>query len=283
MTELTTVINDLVPYDIYLAALARAGRPRGLPFVEFLWDNYAHLEPSRVLDMLAPLGRRVAFHVMWSRFLDIEDDELDDYLRLVRGHVRAMNPVYVSEHAATFRVGNVHLLAATELDWDDQIDRICERVDRYQNAIGTQLLLENYGSMDERGRHQLEHLATIADRTGCGFLFDISNAVMAELNGVAPFEPWLQLLAGRRELRCHVGGHSLDPRLGVYEDSHAVALSERTLDALERTLRTLDVASVCFERAYNLDAIEMGNDMARVLTTIEKVHADVQRAQARCG
>lgn len=282
MTTLTTVINTTRNHDIYVEALARCGRPDGLPFVEFLWDNYSHMDPSRVLDDLGAYGERVAFHVMWSRFLDVEDDELNDYLTRIRAFVRAMNPIYVSEHAATFKVGRVHLTAATEIDWDGQIDRICERVGRYQDAIGARLLLENYGSMDGRGRRQLEHLAAIADRTGCGILFDISNAVMAELNGAAPFEPWLQLLEGEPEVRCHVGGHSIDPLLGVYEDSHAVALSERTMEALEETLQRLDVASVCFERAYNLDPVEMGADMSRVINTIEKVHGTDSRAQA-CG
>jgi uncharacterized protein (UPF0276 family) len=269
--QVTTVINNFRHFDSYVEFLEKAGHPQGLPFIEFLWDAYAHLEPGFVRDALGPLGKQLAFHVMWSEFIDVDDDAFLKYLTMLRAHVEELKPLYLSEHLCSFSVGSINLVSAAEVDWESQVDRICDRVARYQDVMGRQLLVENFGSTHDGGKRQVECFAEITDRTGCGILFDVSNAVLADLNGIAPFDEWLALMRERKGVRSHVGGYSRDERLDVFEDSHAVALSKATREALARTLREVDVVSVCFERAYNLDTDEMSRDMRAVETIIAEV------------
>ena len=208
------------------------------------------------------------FHIMWSRYLELDEAAFADYLSRLRDHVRVLRPVAVSDHLCRFRFDGLFVGAGQEHTYDD-IAGIAERVARYQDAIGMQLLVENNASLEQPAAKQIEFLAELMHRTGCGLLFDISNAVVGELNGQGSFEQWLPLLAGRT-LRCHVGSYTRDDLVGQYIDSHDADVTRETQAAVRRLVECADVRieSITYERDFNRSSEAIARDLVRIAESL---------------
>jgi len=256
---LSMSFNNLGEFPLCQRALGDAGLGGRLPFVEILWDNYCHLDAYHLRDLLAPLAHQVSFHVMMSKFLQRSGDQLDCFLGRLREHVRVVRPVRVSDHLARFRLGNLNTVVPLELPYR-RVANVAHRIRRYQDAIGGQLLIENFASDEPHGARQVEFVSELALRTGCGLLFDVSNAVVAELNGFLPVSAWRPLLAGAA-IHCHVGGYRLGQSGDLYHDSHDSPISPRTEVALGWVMETAQVATVCYERDYDKDARSLADDL----------------------
>ncbi len=250
-------INSLRAWATYEAALDGAA-----PFVEFLWDNYCTIEPSRFAELAASVSGAVSLHVMRSGFLLRDAASLAELLRRLRRFVDAARPVRVSDHLlAAVAPDGLHLREPLEYDYG-ALDRARARVDAVQQRLGMPLLVENFASADDAGAAQPDFVAALMARTGCGLLFDVSNAVVAERNGGAPADAWLPLLAGR-PVDCHIGGFSRS-RGGRLIDSHGADLADESLALLRRVAACARVTSVCLEREYNVSEAGLRAELARL-------------------
>jgi len=238
-----------------------------VPVIEILWDNFCALDPAQLADDLAILADRVMFHIMWSRHLERDDDALAAYLARLAEHVRVLRPLAVSDHLCRFRAAGCFLGAGQE-DGYDRLDHVCERVTRYQDAIGQPLLLENNASLEHSAEKQIDFLHEVMTRTGCGILFDLSNAVCGELNGRGAAASWLPLLRGRT-LRCHVGSYVLDDDCERYIDAHDCDVSAATQDFLRVALPQLDIATITYERDFNRTTEALAADLARIRLCVQ--------------
>jgi len=201
---------------------------------------------------------------MWSRFIELDDAAFSDYLERFARHVRALRPIAVSDHLACFRYDGVFVGAGQEYSYE-RLDHVAARIARYQDAIGQALLIENNASVEQPGDKQRAFVSALIDRTGCGILFDISNAVVGELNGHGAVDTWLPLLTGqRRTLRCHVGSYDEDVELGQYIDTHAAEVTAATEAAIRKVLAVADVASITYERDTNRSVDAIARDLARI-------------------
>jgi uncharacterized protein len=242
--------------------LAACGLGPRLRSIEILWDNYCSLDPVRLRDDLATLADEVMIHTMWSRFLEIDDDAFADFLRRLRHHVQALRPTAVSDHLCRFLCDGLFVASGHEIAYD-QIDVAATRVARYQDAIGQRLLVENTASIEHPVQRQLAYLDELMRRTGCGVLFDVSNAVAGELNGCGEVTEWLPLVSGR-DLRCHVGSYSLDEETDCYIDSHDSDVSLATTRALPLVLAAANVVSVTYERDFNRSVGAIARDIDQI-------------------
>lgn len=265
--------NNLEDFPLYEEVLGNVNRGEPLEFVEILWDNYIHLDPHLIAKHTQRLGRAIAIHVMWSRFLETDETELTGFLRRLGEHVRVLNPIYVSDHLCRFHLGNTYLSVPLEAHYDDY-PHLRERVLRYQDAIERPLLLENYASNEIHGQRQLATLDRLVRDTSCGVLFDISNARAAELNGILPVSAWTDWLAGRKT-RCHVGSFSFRQSTQLHHDTHDQPLDPAVLEELRRLCRTGGIESVCYERDYSVSA-------AAVIADLHSLHGSLRRAQEVC-
>lgn len=261
--ELSLSVNNLTEFSIYEEASQAIRHQCKLPFVEILWDNYCHLEPDKLVKYLSIFSERIAFHIMWSRFLDRTDDEFTEFLQRLKFHVDEVQPLYVSDHICTFHQGNVYVKSALEFNYENQ-EEVWRRVERYQNYIGRQVLLENFASMTSEGYKQVEFFQTMLTQTGCGVLFDISNARVAEYNRFTPLTDWIDLLKGIPELRCHVGGYEYNSEFNYYRDSHGDDISVQTLLDIKNVVASLDVKSICYEREHHKISQIMAQDIAKI-------------------
>lgn len=260
-------VNNLSEFDLYEEAIQKSTLTIPLPFVEILWDNYCHIDPELLLQYLSRFSDCVAFHVMWSKFLNLEEAEFECFLRRLLLHVNIMQPLYVSDHLCRFQLDGTHLFQAMEIPYTD-LDAVCTRVDRYQEHLGTQVLFENHASTSSKGCRQVEFFEALIARTGCGIFFDISNARVAENNGVTAFADWLDLLRGSHELHCHVGSYSHNPRDGLDYDTHDSDVTDQTVEDVATVASLLNVSSLCYEREFRRTSQAMSRDLNLIQSSL---------------
>ncbi len=254
-------VNNLSEFGLAKAVLAEAGLSR-LDCVEILWDNYCHLDPGALAAMVARFSDRVSMHVMWSQFLERDAESWKAYLAQLRAHVRVLRPIAVSDHLCRFRSEALRLLIPQEHDYR-ALDHVCERVSEYQEALQQPLALENFASTEIHATRQIEFLDAVSARTGCGILFDVSNAVVGELNGLGPVDLWLQWLAGRT-IQLHVGSYAFNEGSGLYHDTHNSDVSTETTRRLTEAMQVMRVTSVCYERDYQKTVASMAGDLRSI-------------------
>ncbi|WP_141295215.1 multinuclear nonheme iron-dependent oxidase [Planktothrix agardhii] len=261
--ELSLSVNNLTDFSIYEEASQPIRNNGKLPFVEILWDNYCHLAPDKIVEYLSTFSDCIAFHIMWSRFLDRDSEQFEEFLHHLKSHIDVIQPLYISDHICTFHQGNVYVKSGLEFNYENP-EYVWRRIERYQNYIGRQILLENFASMTSEGYKQIEFFETMVTQTGCGIFFDISNARVAEYNGFTPLIDWIDLLKGMPELHCHVGGYEYNDNDNYYRDSHGDDISSQTLLDIENVVSSLDVKSICYEREHHKISHKMAQDLAKI-------------------
>src|SRR5262249_49051878 len=96
---------------------------------------------------------------------------------------------------------------------DTPLARVAEHIDTVQTTLRRQMLLENpstYVGIAESTIPEVEFLAEVSRRTGCGLLLDINNVFVSCTNlGTSP-QDYLDEFPFERVEEIHLGGHYLD-------------------------------------------------------------------------
>ena len=183
------------------------------------------------------------------------------HLSAVRRLVDEFEPVLVSEHAVWSSANGVWFADLLPLPrTGDALRHLVEGVDRYQEAIGRRILVENptnylsfTSEMDEP-----EFLNEVAVRTGCGLLLDVNNVYLSARNcGIDP-EWYIRSLPADRIEEIHIAGFEADENLGesLLIDTHAAPVSEAVWNLLDLTLAHLGPRPVLLERDGKLPRFE---------------------------
>ena len=183
------------------------------------------------------------------------------HLAAVRRLVDEFEPVLVSEHAVWSSANGVWFADLLPLlRTGDALRRLVEGVDRYQDAIGRCILIENptnylsfTSEMDEP-----DFLGEAAARTGCGLLLDVNNVYLSARNcGVEP-ERYIESLPAERIEEIHIAGFEPDENLGeaLLIDTHAAPVSDAVWGLLDFALAHLGPRPVLLERDGKLPPFE---------------------------
>ena len=175
--------------------------------------------------------------------------------------VDEFEPVLVSEHAVWSGANGVWFADLLPLPrTGDALRRLVEGVDRYQDAIGRRILIENptnylpfVSEMDEP-----DFLNEAAARSGCGLLLDLNNVHLSACNCGIDSERYIEALSDDRIEEIHIAGFEADENLGeeLLIDTHAAPVSEAVWDLLEFTLVRLGPRPVLLERDGKLPPFE---------------------------
>lgn len=202
-------------------------------FCEIMIDNFAHLPAADIRAALP--GFRFAFHIMNSQFLEREPAVLEELAARLKGLASELEPIYISDHLATFRHAGRQFPLIQELDYQRQNRAVKERVALWQEMLGTRVYLENFPSVLDQGLAQPDFLADVARETGAGVLFDFSNAVVAHRNCGLPLEKWDGIIKDARHF--HAAGYrSSETDPPFLRDSHDGELSVDTLSFIGRSM-----------------------------------------------
>ena len=156
-----------------------------------------------------------------------------DHIARLKALCDRYQPEHFSEHLAWSSHDGVYLNDLLPLPYTQQtLTRVAEHVDTVQTALGRQMLLENpstYLCFAESTIPEVDFLAEVSKRTGCGLLLDVNNVfVSANNHGTQPLS-YLDRFPFERVMEIHLGGHheeADDVGAPLLIDSHGAAVAE---------------------------------------------------------
>ncbi len=109
-----------------------------------------------------------------------------NHLARLRGLVDRYEPGLFSEHLAWSTHDSGYLNDLLPVPYNEEsLARVCEHVDQTQSALGSRLLLENpatYVTFADSTIAEVDFLAEVVARTGCGLLLDVNNVQVSAVN-----------------------------------------------------------------------------------------------------
>jgi uncharacterized protein len=161
------------------------------------------------------------------------------YLSELEAIARRIEPALVSDHLCwgTHRGQYVHDLLPLPYT-EEALDHVASRVERVQERLGRQLVLENpssYVAFKASTLTEWEFLSELSRRSGCGILLDVNNVYVSARNfGYDPLR-YLDGIPADRVAYFHLAGHS--DRGKYLFDSHDHAVPAPVWDLYREALR----------------------------------------------
>ncbi len=140
-------------------------------------------------------------------------DGLDEeHLARIAALAAIIEPGLMSEHLSWSKGGPMFLNDLVPVPTTTEaLEIVCRNVDRFQEAVGRQILIENpscYVAWNERDFEEPEFIAEIMRRTGCGLLLDVNNIVVSAHNLGFDAHEYLRQLPDQGVGQIHVAGHA---------------------------------------------------------------------------
>lgn len=142
-------------------------------------------------------------------------DPLDrDHMARLKAVCDRYQPDSFSEHLAWSTHEGVFFNDLLPLPYTDEtLARVVAHVDETQEALGRRMLLENpatYVTFAESEIAEVDFLAEIGRRTGCGLLLDLNNVVVCATNHRISAEAYLASFPLHLVGEVHLAGHAAD-------------------------------------------------------------------------
>jgi uncharacterized protein (UPF0276 family) len=151
----------------------------------------------------------------------------EQHLARVRDLVERVEPVLVSEHLCWSAVHRRQLNDLLPLALSEAaLDLMCERVERMQQVLGRQILIENvstYLRFHDDAMSEAAFLAALARRTGCGLLLDINNLYVNQCNHGEDALAAIAALDVGSVGEIHLAGHLVTPQAVIDHHGDIVA------------------------------------------------------------
>jgi uncharacterized protein len=188
--------------------------PSPVAWLEVHAENYMGAG-GRPLAQLRHLAERFPISVHGVGLSIGGEGPLDpDHLDRLKALVGWLNPASFSEHLAWSTHDGAYLNDLLPLPYTaGTLSRVCDHIDQVQDALGRRMLLENpstYLAFAETAMREVDFLAEIARRTGCGLLLDVNNVYVSGIN--QNYDPLGYLDAFPLDFvgEIHLGGHDED-------------------------------------------------------------------------
>ena len=247
------------------------GDAGAVDWLEIVSENFmvAGGRPLAMLDRFAerwPLAMHgVSLNIGGSDPLDGE------YLQALSKLARRVRPALISDHLCWTRHQGVQFHDLLPLPQDEaSLRHVAMRVHQVQDAIGTQLVLENVSSYlryagDTLG--EAEFLSALVAETGCGLLLDVNNVyVNAHNHGIDPID-YFNALPAPAVKQIHLAGHSADALgSGLLIDTHDAPVCDAVWALYGQAMRHFGQVPTMIERDDHippLDALLAELDIAR--------------------
>ena len=110
----------------------------------------------------------------------------EDHLQRLKRLIERYRPGLFSEHLAWSSHDSSFLNDLLPVPYTaETLTRVIEHIDQVQNALRRQMLLENpstYLAFAESTYSEIDFIAEVVRRTGCGLLLDVNNVYVASTN-----------------------------------------------------------------------------------------------------
>lgn len=195
-----------------------------------------------------------------------------DHLRRLRALVDRYKPQSFSEHLAWSSHEETSLNDLLPLPYTNAtLDRVVAHVEEVQQALGRTMLLENpstYVLFAESTIDEIDFLAAIADRTGCGLLLDVNNVMVSSVNHrLDPFT-YVERFPVHAVGEIHLAGYdettdAAGERLLI--DAHASRVSQDVFALFRHTLGRTGPVPTLVEWDNNVPAFSVLADEACIV------------------
>lgn len=143
------------------------------------------------------------------------DRPLDrDHLARLKQLIRRYAPGLFSEHLAWSSHDSAFFNDLLPVPYTGEtLARVVEHIDQIQDALGRQMLLENpstYLAFAESTYSEIDFIAEIARRTGCGLLLDVNNVYVASTNQEWDPLAYVEAYPLAHVQEVHLAGHTRD-------------------------------------------------------------------------
>lgn len=237
-----------------------------IDFCELLIDNFLFIDPYQIQDFLG--GAQNGFHIMQSRYMTRNFDELKSLASKIKNFVKILKPIYVSEHIIEQTYKGKELPSSEECDYQNNGLFMIGKCRQWQEMLDQKILFENFPSLKASGLYQISFFETLLNEINCGVLFDVSNAVVSSSNIKIELHEWKKLY-----LKCehfHIGGHRKSETWEKYNsnmlfDTHDTVLSDVSVSFMNSIFQENNsVKSVIIERDDNRDESSIKHDIQKI-------------------
>jgi uncharacterized protein (UPF0276 family) len=181
---------------------------------------------------------------------------------------RELNPGLVSDHLSWSVHAGRFLPDLLPLPYTDEaLAVVSANVERVQQALGRQLLVENpstYLRYAATTLREPEFLAALVERTGCGVLLDVNNIFVSASNqradATAALDDYLRTVPASAIGELHLAGHarcSTEQGEPLLIDDHGSAIADPVWHLFERALRALGPKPTLIEWDTAIPAFEI--------------------------
>jgi uncharacterized protein len=193
---------------------ALLSNPDPVAWIEIHAENYMG-EGGRPLAQLRHLAERFPISVHGVGLSIGGEGRLDaDHLSRLKELCRWLNPASFSEHLAWSTHEGAFLNDLLPLPYTSEtLARVADHIDEVQEVLGRRMLLENpstYLAFAETAMEEVDFLAELVSRTGCGLLLDINNVYVSGTNQNYDPLAYLRRFPLREVGEIHLGGHDED-------------------------------------------------------------------------
>lgn len=183
----------------------------------------------------------------------------EQHVQRVRDVVQRIEPALISEHLCWGAVDDRHLNDLLPLPLTQEaLELVCRRVERIQEILGRQILLENVSTylryLDDT-MSEAEFLAAVVARTGCGVLLDINNLFVNQCNHQEDALAALHAIAPHSVGEMHLAGHLVTPDAVI--DHHGDRVTEAVWALYEAALRRFGPVSTLIEWDADIPALDV--------------------------
>jgi uncharacterized protein len=183
----------------------------------------------------------------------------DTHLQRLKALADRVQPALVSEHLAwsAWR-GQYHPDLLPFPRTREALDRIAGNIQQTQDVLQRRIAIENpthYLHLDGHDWSEVEFLAELSQRTGCGLLLDINNVYISAHN--MDFDPTVYLDAFPAEavMEIHLAGHTADPgNSSLLIDSHDAPIIEDVWALYRRVIKRIGARPTLIERDDQIPA-----------------------------
>ena len=175
---------------------------------------------------------------------------------------RRIEPALVSEHLAWSRWrGHYFPDLLPFVRTTEALRRVADNIDITQQALGRRIAIENpshYLHLPDHEWDEIDFLAELSRRTGCGLLLDVNNVYVSANNMRFDAARYIDRFPAGAIMEIHLAGHSKDPTLGaaLLIDSHDEAVAPEVWALYRRLIQRCGPRPTLIERDGNLPAFE---------------------------
>jgi len=204
-------------------------------------------------------------------------DPLDfHYLGRLKALADRVEPEWISDHLCWTGFGGHNFHDLMPLPYDRAAVRhVVDRVQRVQDYLGRQILLENVSSYLEYHRSEMtewEFVTAVVDAADCRLLLDVNNVYVSSINHGFDAATYIQSIPRERVQQIHVAGHRDHGNYII--DSHDHPVVDAVWSLYERALQRFGPVATMIERDDNMPPL------AELLTELDRARSIAGRVLA---